>query len=40
MLAPLLAMYGKKTHIIYYADRTITVGVALGDMAMPLFRRR
>ena len=22
MLAPLLAMYGKMTHIIYYADRT------------------
>ena len=39
MLAPLLAMYGKMTHIIYYADRTITVGVALGDMPMPLFRK-
>ena len=39
MLAPLLAMYGKMTHIIYYADRTITVGVALGDMTMPPFRK-
>jgi len=32
MIAPLLEMYGKMTHIIYYADRTITVGFALGDM--------
>ena len=39
MLSPLLKMYGKMTHIIYYADRTITIGVALGDMPMPLFRK-
>jgi hypothetical protein len=39
VLAPLLEMYGKMTHIIYYADRTITVGFALGDMNMPLFRK-
>ena len=31
MIAPLLEMYGKMTHIINYADRTITVGFALGD---------
>ena len=39
VMAPLLAMYGEITHIIYYADRTITVGVALGNMTMPPFRK-
>ena len=28
---PLLKMYGDITHIIFYADRTITIGFALGD---------
>lgn len=39
VLAPLLKMYGKMTHVIYYADHTITVGFALGDLPMPLFRK-
>ena len=39
MLAPLLKMYGKMTHVIYYADHTITVGFALRDLPMPLFRK-
>ena len=36
---PLLKMYGKITHIIFYADRTITIGFALGDKIMPVARK-
>ena len=39
MLAPLLKKYGKMTHVIYYADRTITIGFALGELIMPPFRK-
>ena len=36
---PLLKMYGDITHIIFYADRTITIGFALGDKTMPKARK-
>ena len=42
VIAPLLNKYGKMTHTnltIYYADRTITIGFALGDLKMPMFRK-
>ena len=39
MIAPLLKMYGTMTHVIYYADHTITMGFALGDLTMPMFRK-
>ena len=39
LLAPLLRMYGKMTHTIFYADRTVTVGFALGDLVMPIVRK-
>ena len=41
-IEPMLRMYGKMTHIIFYADRTITIGFALsrlGDLPMPIVRK-
>ena len=38
----MLRIYGKMTHIIFYADRTITIGFALsrlGDLPMPIVRK-
>ena len=34
-IEPMLRIYGKMTHIIFYADRTITIGFALGWATSP-----
>ena len=35
-----LKMYGAMTNIVTYADRTATIGFALGDMEMPTRRKK
>ena len=39
-LKPMLKQYGDITKMIFYADRTITIGFALGDRPMPRSRPR
>ena len=38
-IEPMLRRYGKMTHIVFYADRTITIGFALGNLPMPIVRK-
>ena len=38
-IEPMLRMYGNMTHIVFYADRTVTIGFALGNLPMPIVRK-
>ena len=38
-IEPMLRRYGKMTHIVFYADRTVTIGFALGNLPMPIVRK-
>ena len=38
-IEPMLRMYGNMTHIVFYADRSVTIGFALGNLPMPIVRK-